>query len=213
VGDAAVRLLVTPSSSAGVLFAWVSDVAREDVERGPEGASRHDAVCVAALAQGTTPLPARFGQRFESDQDCLAHLVERRAVLLAALRRVEGLVEMGLMVILPVAPATRVTAQGTTSGRDYLLRLREAHRHEASVAEISDNFRGRIADAVCGVVREEAVRLSLTPRPHVAISHLVARTDEAAYRRALAPLAADTDSGALIVTGPSAPYTFATLDT
>lgn len=212
VGRGEVRVLST-RSGAGPLFAWVSDAARADTERSPEGATRHDAVCAAALASGTTPLPARYGQCFESDAECVTSLESRAAVLIAALKRVEGLVEMALTLVLPVPAATRVTAQGAKTGRDYLLRLQEAHRQEAGIAALSEDFRGRIDQAVHGFVREQMARLSLTPRPHVAISHLIARTDEEAYRRTLAPLVADLEPGALIVTGPSAPYTFATLDT
>jgi hypothetical protein len=125
---------------------------------------------------------------------------------------VEGAVEMSVTTLLPAAPAARVTAEGAATGRDYLLRLRDAHRHEANIASMSEDVRERIANAVRGLPREEAVRLSLTPRPHVAISHLIARAEEDAYRRALASLATGAEPGTLIVTGPTAPYTFATLD-
>jgi hypothetical protein len=212
LGGAAVRPLAVPFGDEAPITAWISEVDRGKVERGPSGARGHDTVCGAALATGTTPLPARFGQLFESAEACVGHLAPRVPDLLVALRRVAGAVEMSVTAILPAAPSARVTAKGAATGREYLLRLRDAHRHEASVASMSADFRERVADAVQGLPREEAVRLSLTPRPHVAISHLIARVEEDAYRRALAPLATGADSGALIVTGPSAPYTFATLD-
>jgi gas vesicle protein GvpL/GvpF len=212
LAEMAVRQLVVPVATEGVIAAWVSDVARGEVERGPEGARTHDSVCAAALATGTTPLPARFGQLFDSDEACATHLAERLPDLLPAFRRVAGAVEMAVTALLPASAAAPVTATGVATGREYLLRLREAHRHEAELASMSAHLRERIADAVGGLSREEAVRLSLTPRPHVAISHLIARAGEGAYRRALAPLATGSEPGAVVVTGPTAPYTFATLD-
>ena len=212
LAGAAVQRLAVPFGDETPITAWVSEVDRAQVERGAGGAREHDLVCGAALATGTTPLPARFGQLFESAEACVADLATRVPDLLMALRRVAGAVEMSVTALLQVAPAARVTAKGAATGREYLQRLRDAHRHEASIASMSEDLRERVAVAVHGLPREEAVRLSLTPRPHVAISHLIARTEEEAYRRALAPLATGAEPGTLIVTGPSAPYTFATLD-
>ena len=51
------------------LVAWVSDVeGRSAIEI--SGVKTHDAVVETALATGSTPVPARFGQRFASDAAC-----------------------------------------------------------------------------------------------------------------------------------------------
>src|SRR5213076_759052 len=57
----------------GTFSAWVSDVERGLPIR-LDGVKAHDGVIEAALATGNTPVPARFGQRFEDDEACVAAL-------------------------------------------------------------------------------------------------------------------------------------------
>ena len=212
IGAARVRSLAIPATRESRLVAWVSDARRDQVARGEEGARQHDAVCEAALATGSTPLPARFGQLFDSDEACVAQLALKETQLRAALARIAGTVEMAVTALLPVRGPLRVSGAGATSGREYLKRIRDVQQRTEEVSAVSDDVRSRVAEAVGGLARAEVVRLSLTQRPHIAISHLVDRAAERAYRRALAPLGATFESGALAVMGPSAPYTFATLD-
>jgi hypothetical protein len=169
-------------------------------------------VCAAALAAGVTPLPARFGQLFASDSACVADLARKESQLRSALARVAGRVEMAVTALLPTRGPLRASAAGATTGREYLQRVRDVQHRTDEVTAISDDVRSRVAGAVADLARAEVVRLSLTPRPHIAISHLIDRAAEGAYRRALASLGATFEVGALAVTGPSAPYTFATLD-
>ena len=60
------------------VVAWVSDVER-DVPVSVEGVRAHDAVVEAALEMGSTPVPARFGQRFADDAACRDALSSRAA--------------------------------------------------------------------------------------------------------------------------------------
>src|SRR5688500_14746300 len=74
IGGGAVRVL-----SAGALEAWVSTIATASPPPTVEAVRQHDAVVSAALATGRTPLPARFGQSWPSDDACVASVAERAA--------------------------------------------------------------------------------------------------------------------------------------
>src|SRR5437764_4874191 len=84
------------------LVAWVSDVERE-VRVSVEGVRAHDAVVEAALQTGTTPVPARFGQRFRDDDACRAALSSRATSVESLLATIQGFVEMTLII----TPSTR----------------------------------------------------------------------------------------------------------
>src|SRR5689334_7761158 len=74
------------------LVAWVSDARTIPVS--VDGVRAHDAVVEAALDTGTTPVPARFGQRFASDDACREALRNRAASVESVLADVQGTVEM-----------------------------------------------------------------------------------------------------------------------
>src|SRR5262245_60128268 len=84
------------------LVAWVSDVARE-MPVSLDGVHAHDAVVEAALETGSTPVPARFGQRFDDDDACRAALANRSMSVESLLADVQGFVEMTLII----TPSTR----------------------------------------------------------------------------------------------------------
>jgi hypothetical protein len=84
------------------LVAWVSDVAR-GVPVTVDGVKAHDAVVEAALETGSTPVPARFGQRFDDDEACRAALNSRGPTVETLLATMQGLVEMTLLI----TPSTR----------------------------------------------------------------------------------------------------------
>src|SRR5438105_2809751 len=75
------------------VVAWVSDVARA-VPISVDGVRAHDAVVEAALETGSTPVPARFGQRFDSDDACRDALRNRAASVESLVADVQGFVEM-----------------------------------------------------------------------------------------------------------------------
>src|SRR5579862_7134138 len=52
--------------------AWVGDVDARSVKATIDRIRAHDSVIATALGTGSTPLPARFGQTFASDDECLA---------------------------------------------------------------------------------------------------------------------------------------------
>src|SRR6266571_6761191 len=106
IAGARVRALVVDE-----LVAWVSDIERQlpaAVERIKphdvlEGAKAHDAVVEVALGMGTTPVPARFGQRFDDDTSCRAALARRAESITTLVATMQGFVEMTLLV----TPSTR----------------------------------------------------------------------------------------------------------
>src|SRR5438132_1334814 len=76
----------------GDVEAWVSDVPR-GLPVTIDAVKEHDHVVEAALATGATPVPARYGQRFDSDQSCGEALSRRIGPLRTLLSRVAGCVE------------------------------------------------------------------------------------------------------------------------
>lgn len=207
LADAPVRALQAPG-----LVAWVSTLDRVPAP-GVAAAREHDRVAAGALATGVTPLPARFGQRYEDDDRCIADIAARSAALAAALGRVAGTVEM--IVGATLAPgaedstATRAALPG--SGRAHMERLRA----RANMERILRNRARVVADAVRSVVpdliRAEELTVRHSPRPVMSVSHLVARDDVSAYRVRLAASVIGGITGALAIGGPTAPYSFATL--
>src|SRR4051812_29869187 len=73
-------------------IAWVSSIARE-IPVSIDGVKAHDAVVEAALATGATPVPARFGQRFDNDEACLEAIERRASAVERLLSTVQGFVE------------------------------------------------------------------------------------------------------------------------
>ncbi|HUF28985.1 MAG TPA: GvpL/GvpF family gas vesicle protein [Gemmatimonadaceae bacterium] len=213
--------------AAGRVSAWVGTVPPGSGERSADLARRHDAVMRAALALGKTPLPARAGQRFADDSACIVEISRREDEILEALARVEGCVEMTLAFALPVeardagtsppAPVSGrisgsvpVSARGAGSGRRYLEGLRQRLEVERSRQAES----AAVAVQVATVLQDLPVRETRTgtePTPgRLVISHLILRESEVRYRSLVGSLPA-AERSRLVIAGPSAPYSFATL--
>lgn len=219
IGDARVRAL----SLGPLAAAWVStvDAAPRTAERAERRALglAHDRVVTAALDAGVTPVPARAGQVFEDDDDCRARLEERIETYRRALARLGGLVEMTASVELAgVAPPPQdrqrssgdAAAPGAESGPGtrHLFglrsRAREGDHMRAEALEIAAELSALVRDLTLDV----AVRAHAHRRPGVAVSHLVSRTDAEEYRLRLADRRCGLHRPA-VVTGPTAPYSFA----
>ena len=229
VGPAHVRALRT-----GVVDAWVSDAQGEVGPRDVAAARAHDAVVQAALETGVTPVPARFGQRFASDDACAAALARESPRLEALLARVQGMVEMSVIARLgtrgsgglggptPIAtrdagvqnaPSPERTAEppGATggAGRAYLMRRKAELALEQNLQRAASALRARVTAALQPLPREEAVRYAPPPAATLTLSHLIARDAADRYRSALAELRDDPTSPPLAIVGPTAPYRFA----
>ena len=201
---------------AGPLRAWVESAPGAPAVS-PESLAVHDAVTTAGLSNASTPLPARFGDVFESDEACISSLVAKSGDLLAALDRVAGRVEMTVAIRLyaiePSMSAQPVDPGSTKPGRAYLERLRE-ERHDIQILRQQGHVLARpVISAVRHLVADECAALRPSP-PTYLVSHLISRDAVDEYRR-LASAAiggrSATEPLRAIVRGPSAPFSFTTV--
>lgn len=201
--------------TVGELGAWLSDVGPVSPEPSVTNARAHDRVVTAAMAV-RTPLPARFGQIFQSDEALRTALIDRRESLLLALRRVEGRCEMTVRVLLDGASPAAAPAVGATTepvgGREYLHRIRERDRMERARQGEADFLHESVRQAVAGLVREEVQASRPQALRSTTVSHLVDRRDVPQYRVALRSFQETHPALRLMVSGPWAPYSFTGLD-
>jgi len=198
--------------------AWVSDVDRA-LPLTVDGVKAHDAVVEAALDTGATPVPARYGQRFESDDACRDALVERAAPIETLLASVQELVEMTLIItpstsrmvreLQPVVPEMFDPATAG-AGRRYLETLRTRESASGAIQRLSDDLVQQLSAAVEPLVRRSLQHAPVTPIPLRTISHLIARESVAAYRRAIESVSTGSNRRVLVI-GPRAPYSFCAL--
>jgi hypothetical protein len=215
IGLAGARVRALPVDE---IVAWVSDVERE-VRVSVEGVRAHDAVVEAALQTGTTPVPARFGQRFRDDDACRAALSSRVASVETLLATIQGFVEMTLIItpstrrmlrdLQPVIPELlEPSLHG--AGRHYLETLQAREAATGAVRSAMDDLAGALNAAVEPLVRRSAVHEQLTRLPFRTISHLISREAVPEYKRAVTVVPADLEFRFLLV-GPRAPYSFCAL--
>jgi hypothetical protein len=202
----------------GGLVAWVSDVARA-LPVSVEGVRVHDAVVEAALETGTTPVPARFGQRFDSDDACREALRTRAASLETLLADVKGFVEMTVIItpstrrmlrdLEPVLPEMFET-ETEGPGRRYLDSLRKREATTGAVKSAIDELAQTLSRAAGSLVKRSTFLESGAAMPLRTISHLVAREAVAAYKTAVSTVEAGGELRFLLI-GPRAPYSFSAL--
>lgn len=213
VDDAPVREL-----SVEGMVAWVSDVER-DVPVSVEGVRAHDAVVEAALESGSTPVPARFGQRFASDDACRGALAKRAAALEPLVAAVQGFVEMTLLLtpstrrmlrdLQPVLPEL-VEAEALGAGSAYLHKLRAREAATGTVRRAMDRLAKRLIDATRSIVRETKTHDQGPRLPLQTVSQLIARPRVAEYQRAVNGVESGREFRFLVI-GPRAPYSFCSL--
>jgi hypothetical protein len=219
IEGAAVRAL-----DVGRVVAWVSDA-----QPRPSAAQRlvpdtaiiagireHDAVVESALGIGVTPVPARFGQRFASDDACVEGIGKHASAIAALLAAVQGLVEMTLILapstkrvvadLIPVLP--EMIAEG--AGRRYLETLRAREAATGTVRQALDALAQRLSEAAQEFIQRVSVQENLAKTPMRAISHLIARDVVDRYSESVRAVHATADFR-FIVVGPRAPYSFATI--
>jgi hypothetical protein len=207
IGGGAVRIL-----SAGPVEAWVSTVA-EPSPPTVDAIREHDAVVSAALATGRTPLPARFGQSWPSDDACVASVSQRASDLEPLLRRVAGLVEMTVCTLLPGMPAALPVpappAADSAPGSAYLRQLRARADRERRLRATLEALRARVSRALGPLSRGEVAEIRGSEEAlALSVSYLVERGGEGDFRRAVDEVAREA-AARLVVAGPRAPYSFA----
>jgi hypothetical protein len=208
------------------VVAWVSDIEREPklsaqtLATAPvwfDGLKEHDAVVEAALGTGTTPVPARFGQRFLDDDACRAALVSRAASVESLITTMQGFVEMTVIItpstrrmlrdLEPVIPEMLEPRRRGAKQPRHVEALRAAETTTNAVTDATDELAERIGAATADVVHRQTVHGAVTPMPLRTISHLVARDQVARYREALDTVRSGPECRFLVI-GPRAPYSF-----
>lgn len=217
VGGAAVRAIAVTQPRSD---AWVSTLATlpqtVDQRARRDLGVAHDRVVSAAIESGVTPVPARAGQIFSDDAECLERLEEQAERYASALERLDGCVEMTVTVELKpeaeleaVSESPAETESGGGPGKRHLLALRARAQQGNRVRNVAVDVAAGLSSLVADLARDTAVRAHAHPRPGVAVSHLVARERSGVYRARLAGYQIGNHAAA-VVTGPTAPYSFVT---
>jgi hypothetical protein len=171
----------------------------------------HNDVVEAALATGRTPLPARFGSRFDDDATCIADVARRSAVLSAILDRVAGAVEMSVLIVPTgdflesIAPIAKPERHEAAAGRRYLEGLRDRTRQVEDQRQAAASEAERLAKALSGIVSGES--RSFRAIGVMSVAHLVPLEKVETYRYTLSRL----EPGAgfrYVIGGPRGPYSF-----
>jgi hypothetical protein len=195
----ATRLRVISCDSAG-LCALVSTLDRSPERASLDDIRAHDHALQSVVQHGSTTAAVRFGQTFATESDVQRHVAERAERIERVLEEFDGCVEMRVLLPMESEPrnedAPDAPADASGPGRAYLERLRERGPRVSDVT---------LRDALGPIVRAERVEELAVGRGAV-FAHLVARSDEAAYRAAIAQLPALKEAR---IAGPLAFYSFA----
>lgn len=193
----------------------------EDLARLEALARAHHAVVEAAFTAAPV-LPMRLATVYLDDAGVAGTLERRHDEFDALLGRLEGHVELGVKVYADPAAAAApepaaATPTGTGAGRAYLRQRRatrsrsqDAYRAASELAARAAHLTGDIA-ASHVVHRPQQGQLAAHPGVNVANeAYLVPRSRADELRRALTGLADGVEGVSIEVTGPWAPYSFAT---
>lgn len=202
VGGARVRVVAGEE-----LDLWVSDVSPEQCDAS-DAAHAHEAVLLAALRAGRTPLPARFGCTFASDDACVREVTRRRESLRPLLHRVHGMVEMTVTTIVPSLPVPSLSGAGSVPPTAQLQLRADTERRTRSVLEA---LRARLSRALGPVSRSEVATMRGSDPLALRVAYLVPRTMEQEFRAIVSVVAHDTAT-TLVVGGPVAPYDFGNVE-
>ncbi|ROQ66656.1 gas vesicle protein GvpL/GvpF [Streptomyces sp. 840.1] len=219
VGEGGLCALVSPVP-AGTFSEQGLAAQMEDLERLEAVARAHHAVVEAAFAE-TAVLPMRLATVYLDDTRVVDMLARQREQFQELLGRLEGHVELGVKVYadpsaaVPV-PAT-VTSVAAGTGRDYLRQRRADQRNSRDAYRAASELAARAGQLAQSVAAARAVHRpqqgQLASHPGVNVAneaYLVPLTHTEQLRRELAALADGTPGVSVEVTGPWAPYSFAT---
>jgi hypothetical protein len=190
----------------------------EDLHWLERTARQHDAV-VQASARVSTTLPMRLATICRDDRSARERLQQLGSAALATLAALDGREEWGVkLFVSPGASDARPPAAGATSGAAYLRRRREdlTQREHASERAVRD------AEAVYDRLttysvdarrhRPQDQRLTGATQPMVLnAAFLVERARSDEFQDAANELASRHEPGAVVLTGPWPPYSFATV--
>ncbi|WP_329143998.1 GvpL/GvpF family gas vesicle protein [Streptomyces sp. NBC_01456] len=194
----------------------------EDLSELEAVARTHHAVIEAAYAT-TAALPMRLATVYLDDARVRSMLHERRTDFGDLLAWLDGHIELGVKVYAdpreaaaaPPAPAPASAPAG--SGRAYLQQRRAQRRHHRDAYRAAGAVAGAVPDRVAALARARVAHRpqqgELASGPGENISNEaylvpVERIDQ--FRQALAGLADEVPGVQVEITGPWAPYSFAT---
>ncbi|MEU1468281.1 GvpL/GvpF family gas vesicle protein [Streptomyces sp. NPDC005761] len=193
----------------------------EDLDRLEAVARAHHAVVDAAFAE-TSVLPMRLATVYRDDTRAADMLVRQRGEFQELLARLEGHVELGVKVYADPrtaatpAPAT-VPSAGAGAGRAYLRQRQAQQRNSQDAYRAASDVAARAAQLAERLSASRAVHRpqqgQLASRAGVNVAneaYLVPREHTEQLRRELAALADVAPGVSIEVTGPWAPYSFAT---
>lgn len=189
----------------------------EDLDRLEAVARAHHAVVDAAFAEAPV-LPMRLATVYLDDARVADMLVRQRDEFRELLDRLEDQVELGVKVYAdPRTAAAPEPPASTGSGRAYL-RQRRAQQHSSQDAyRAASAVAARAAQVAESLATARAVHRpqqgQLASRPGVNVAneaYLVPREHTARLRQELSALAHGAPGVSVEVTGPWAPYSFAT---
>jgi hypothetical protein len=191
------------------LAVWMSHMERPEV--GVENIKQHNAVVEAAVTEGVTPVPLRFGQWLADEAALRTAVSEKAAAHRAALAQFAGCLEFGLRLIDPheTGAAREVHAPEAVSGYEYMQALRESSRLAGQRRTQAEHVRDRIRATMQDVVRAEREDETRTPHAVITLSHLVARADFDEYRERARGLRGVFPELRMLLSGPWPPYSFA----
>jgi hypothetical protein len=206
---------VTPID-AGDVRAWVSELP-EAFSLNAKAVAVHLQVLQTALAAGTTPLPARMGQRFRTADDLRHAIADQRTGIATSLARVRGSGEMVVQLRSLEAPG-HVLLPSTKSGpgRAYLERLQHREGRAGELGRRMAALRESIQTQIGGLILADDLGApALEPRPTITLAHLVSLRTVSEYRRRLGELlqrSIEPDEWAWGIQGPIPPFSFARWD-
>lgn len=187
-----------------------------------ESVRSHHAVAEAAMQEGVTPLPLRFGQWFAGEQEFARAMEERASSYRGQLKEVSGCLEFGLRVIETGAEEPAVDDEGLQRrsledpesgasagpGSAHLRALARSRRTEREARERARDVAAEIGERFSDVVRRQ--RNEPLPRGGglVSIAQLVPRTAITEYHDRVRDVRRSSRTLRFVVSGPWPPYSF-----
>ncbi|CAL9394609.1 GvpL/GvpF family gas vesicle protein [Streptomyces albus] len=213
------------------LAAVVSDVAEADFAEEPlrahledlawlERTARAHQAVVDALTALTCPLPLRLATVYRDDDGVRRTLEEGRERFDATLRRLEGRVEWGVKVYARPAPApAAASGAAPASGREFLRRRRQQVTARENALTGAEEL-GRTLHAALSAEAEDTrvhpaqnPQLSQMPGQNLLnAAYLVPRERSDAFVSRVEQLGGHDPAVRVELTGPWAPYSFASAD-
>ncbi|MFF5563027.1 GvpL/GvpF family gas vesicle protein [Streptomyces sp. NPDC012623] len=217
-GDLVALVSSVPHDAFGAdgLRAQMEDIARLEVM-----ARTHHAVVEAAYETATV-LPMRLATVYLDDRRVAEMLGERAAEFGALLTRLEGHVELGVKVYADAREAAKAGSArsepvAASPGRAYLQQRRAQQRHHRDAYRAAGAVAADVPARVGAIVRARLAHRpqqgDLAPGTGENIAndaYLVEAARVAEFRTALAGIADGVPGVRVEITGPWAPYSFAT---